>query len=190
MTDIAALLTLASRSLAESGLDHATIGGCARNAYAEPRATKDVDFVVRADPAGYVRLKQILGGLGFGRATVVIDPGETVPDFEALKDASGRRIDLLFAKTEFEVSALDRARPATPHDSVTVPLVTAEDLVVYKLVAGRTQDWADVEVVVRTELLRVELGGREPFDWAYVEKWSAWWGVSERVEELRRRLSV
>jgi len=189
VTDIPTLIALASSAIGEAGLAHAAIGGCARNAYAEPRATRDVDFVVQADPAGHARLVVALGRRGFVRATVASTAEEAVPDFESFRDAAGQRIDLLFAKTRFEESALLRARPAMPYRDVTLPVVSAEDLVVYKLIAGRTQDWADLEVVVRTELVRVEHGGPD-FDWSYVARWAAEWDIEDRLADLRRRVGL
>jgi len=184
MTDIPGLLREARAALLEADVPHAAIGGCARNAYAEPRATKAVDFVADASASSYGAVVAALGARGFVRATAVSQPDDPVPDFEMFRDAAGRRIDLLFAKTDFERSALDRAETRAPYDGIPVPVVTPEDLVVYKLVAGRTQDWADVEVVLRTLLL-----GSRAIDWPYVERWCAEWEVSDRLSELRRRIA-
>lgn len=185
MTDIPALLEEARRALTQAGVPFATIGGCARNAYAEPRATKDVDFVVAADDEAYGSLQRSLSARGFSRATMVREEGDVVPDFEAFRDEGGRRIDILFAKTDFERSALARAEQQAPYVGVTLPVVTPEDLVVYKLIAGRTQDWADLEAVLRT----LALGARS-IDWPYVERWCAQWDATDRLAELRRRVGA
>ncbi len=182
MTDIPGLLAEAASALAAARVSFATIGGCARNAYAEPRATKDVDFVVLASEQGYRAVTSELSQRGFSRATMVRAPDDLIPDFESFRDPLGRRIDILFAKTEFEESALFRAEPQSPYAHVTLPVVSREDLVVYKLIAGRTQDWADLEAVVRS----ARLSSRE-LDWQYVETWCARWEASDRLAELRRR---
>jgi hypothetical protein len=51
ISDVRQLLLDAGSALETAGIAYAVIGGCARNAYAEPRATKDVDFVAAGDLA-------------------------------------------------------------------------------------------------------------------------------------------
>jgi len=152
-------------------------------ALATPRATKDVDFVVDVGEQTYGALVRALSARGFVRATQVREPDDIVPDFEAFRDRAGRRIDLLFAKTAFEQSALERAETHAVYRDVTLPVVTPEDLIVYKLVAARTQDWADVEIVARTQ----RLAGRT-LDWAYVRHWCHEWEIDARFAELTSRL--
>lgn len=91
MTDIPALLAETRAALDEAGVAYATIGGCARNAYAEPRATKDVDFAVSAGLDGYRALLAALTARGFARATLVRQPGDEVPDFAAESTSSSPR---------------------------------------------------------------------------------------------------
>jgi predicted nucleotidyltransferase len=181
--DIRALLDEARAAIEETGARYALIGGCARNAYAEPRATKDVDFAVEADEATHEALVRALAARGFTCASAVTSPGETLPDLALYRDGAGRRIDLLFAKTAFEESALSRSRVLAPYEGVRVPVVTPEDLIVYKVLAGRTQDVSDIEVVVRT--LRI---AHTPIDWRYVERWCDEWEVRDRLDRVRATL--
>lgn len=58
--DLARLLVDAIGALEEAQLPHALMGGGARNAYAEPRATRDVDFVVAVDPTKHRALVDAL----------------------------------------------------------------------------------------------------------------------------------
>lgn len=46
LVELDELLTVATRTLAEAGVAHALIDGCARNVYAPPRSTRDVDWEV------------------------------------------------------------------------------------------------------------------------------------------------
>ncbi len=75
--EIPALLTEAWTALGEAGVDRAVIGGCARNAYAEVRATRDVDFVVAADEAGYRAVVAALARRGFRRGNVASSASPT-----------------------------------------------------------------------------------------------------------------
>jgi hypothetical protein len=68
--DLARLMADAIGALDEAGVAHALMGGGARNAYAEPRATRDVDFVVEVDPskhgaarAAAARARRMIGAL-------------------------------------------------------------------------------------------------------------------------------
>ncbi len=183
--DVPALLGDAQRALEEAGVRYAVIGGCARNAYAEPRATKDVDFVVDADAATYPAVVRALASRGFLHASAVTDPDSVVPDLALYRDAAGRRIDILFAKTSFERAALDRSATATPYVGLALPVVSPEDLLVYKLVAGRTQDLADVREIVMT-FRSIE----RAIDWIYVEGWCDAWEVRPRLDRLRAELAA
>jgi hypothetical protein len=180
IADIRQLLIDTQTALDSAAVPYAVIGGCARNAYAEPRATKDVDLVVAGDLTSYAAVEQALQLGGFTRASGVQAPDDSVPDLVLYRDARGRRVDVLFAKTEFERSALARREWRSSFESIRLPIVTPEDLVVYKLIAGRTQDWADVEQV----LLALAIEARS-FDWEYVEGWCRAWDVADRVERAR-----
>ncbi len=183
MSEIPNLLALARGALDESGARYAVIGGCARNAYAEARATKDVDFVVDASEAIYPSVAAALARRGFVRAVMVKEPSDLVPDFESFRDPGGRRIDLLFAKTDFERSALSRSEERSPYAGIALAVVSPEDLIVYKLLAGRTQDWSDLEAVLETQAI-----AKRAIDWGYVEGWAKEWQVEDRLRDLRARI--
>jgi predicted nucleotidyltransferase len=182
--DLPRLLADAIEALDEAGLEHAVMGGCARNAYAEPRATKDVDLVVAVDSDKHAKLLEALERRGFRPMTSVGDDEASVPDLTLFRDAEGRRIDALFAHTDFERSALRRSRPDEPYEGIVAPVISAEDLLVYKILADRPQDRVDIQDVVRAVRAR---GGS--IDWAYVEEWCDAWEVRGRLDRLRRELS-
>ena len=182
--DIPTLLAEAWAALAEAGVACAVIGGCARNAYAEVRATKDVDLVVEVDAAAYRTVVDALAAHGFRRATAVGAPDGEVPDLELFRDRAGRRIDILFAHTDFERSALARRETREPYAGVSVSVVSPEDLIVYKLLAGRPQDRLDV-----LALVDAFTAGARAIDWSYVERWCDVWEAREALERLRAELS-
>ncbi|HEX2677611.1 MAG TPA: hypothetical protein VHM19_13250 [Polyangiales bacterium] len=184
MVDIQKLLDDATAIVNATGASWAVMGGCARNAYAEPRATKDVDFVVEVDAARFADLQSRLAAAGFHQASAVTDPGEPIPDLVLYRDAAGRRVDILFAHTAFEQSALARCKSLAPFGGAVVHVVSAEDLIVYKLIADRPQDRADIVAVVQAQRAR-----SEPLDWTYVEKWCDAWEISGRLATLRVALA-
>ena len=160
----------------------AVVGALARNAWAPPRATSDLDVAVAADAAGLVAIEAALASHGFAVARrQQVDPADAVPDIVVFRrtGALPRQVDVLVGKSAFEREALRRAVPVTV-SGVEARVVTPEDLVVYKAIAGRTRDREDALAVARTQ----ERAGR-PLDWVYVEKWAAYWGVEARLKAWR-----
>ena len=142
-----------SRMLAEAGVRHALAGALAANAYRHrPRTTEDIDFLVgdeafEAHPGGFVTM----------RVPVIEFDGidvDQVPLTAALRTIE----DML---TNAPVSE-------------GVPIAPLEAVVVMKLVAGRTQDLADVEAIISAGTDREQLAKR-------VER-----AVPDRLEILQR----
>jgi len=116
-----------SKMLAEAGIRHALVGALGANAYRNrPRTTEDIDFLVGDEaferhPAGFVTM----------RVPVVEFEGidvDQVPLTEALRVVE---------------DGLQRASVCEG-----VPIAPVDTIVVMKLLAGRTQDLADVEAIV------------------------------------------
>lgn len=116
-----------SRMFSQAGIRHVLVGALAANAYrSRPRTTEDIDFLVGDEafekhPEGFVTM----------RVPVVEFDGidvDQVPITDALRVVEG---------------ALDRA-PV----SQGVPIAPLDTIVIMKLLAGRTQDLADIEAIV------------------------------------------
>jgi hypothetical protein len=116
-----------SRMLSEAGVRHALVGALGANAYrTRPRTTEDIDFLV-----GDEAFESHAGGFVTMRVPVVEFDGidiDQVPLSEALR------------VTE---DGLVRA-----HLSDGVPIAPVDTIVVMKLIAGRTQDLADIEGII------------------------------------------
>jgi len=65
-------------------------------------------------------------------------------------------------------------RPAHRERAAGGPIATPDDLLVYKLVAGRPQDLADIDRMLRL--------GVAPEDEAYVRRWADEWQVVDRLD--------
>jgi hypothetical protein len=116
-----------SKMLAEAGIRHALVGALGANAYRNrPRTTEDIDFLV-----GDEAFERHAAGFVTMRVPVVEFEGvdiDQVPLTEALRVVE---------------DGLNEA-PV----SEGVPIASAETIVVMKLLAGRTQDLADVEAII------------------------------------------
>ncbi len=170
----------------EAGASYAVIGALARNAWAPPRATTDFDLALVVDRGAYARLLSALAARGFSvKQTIAADPDDPIPDVVLLDNplALVHRTDLLIAKTPFEFEAVLEA--VSRDIGVTCRIVRPEHLVVYKLIAHRPRDLADVEDVLRTR----ELAG-EPVDLDVVRRWAAEWGVDGQLDALLARMAV
>jgi hypothetical protein len=125
-----------SRMLREAGVRHALAGALAANAYrARPRTTEDIDFLV-----GDEAFQKHAGGFVTLRVPVIEFDGidvDQIPLGEALRVVE---------------EGLDQV-PV----SDGVPIASLEMIVIMKLLAGRTQDQADVEAIVDSGADRTSL---------------------------------
>jgi hypothetical protein len=134
-----------SRMLTEAGVRHALIGALGANAYRNrPRTTEDIDFLV-----GDEAFQRHAGGVVTMRVPVVEVDGievDQVPLTDALRGVE---------------EGLERSTV-----SEGVPIAPVDTIVVLKLLAGRTQDLADVEAIVESgadrELLRIAVRKAAP----------------------------
>jgi hypothetical protein len=121
------------------------IGGIAVIARGVPRQTIDVDATIWAeglDPelllvksASHSLVPRLQESLEFARRHQVL---------LLRHEPTGIPVDLSLAWLPFERVALERAEPVD-FGGVTIRVATAEDLVIYKAVAWRDRDRADVE---------------------------------------------
>jgi hypothetical protein len=116
-----------SKMLADAGIRHALVGALGANAYrSRPRTTEDIDFLV-----GEEAFETHASGFVTMRVPVIEFDGisvDQVPLTEALRVVE---------------EGLNRA-PI----SEGVPIAALDTIVIMKLLAGRTQDLADIEAII------------------------------------------
>jgi predicted nucleotidyltransferase len=148
-----AALDDALRSL---GARYMIIGGIAVIARGVGRQTDDLDATVWAEG---VDLAVVLARLADrGIAPRVANAEEFARQSQVLllrHDATRTPIDLSFAWLPWESEALDRAE-RTALGSVTVPLATVDDLLIYKAIAWRERDRADIQRLLTIHGHRVD----------------------------------
>jgi hypothetical protein len=149
----------------------ALIGALAANRYrASARLTQDVDVLLAGiGPNGALELALRKAGWSIRRAS-------SEGDLLRLRHADLGMADLLIAGTQYQQEALARARTETISGQA-VSVLTAEDVIVHKLIAGRSQDIADIEAIVSASV---------PLDDDYIDRWAEFWEVADVWSKLRR----
>jgi len=129
--------------LEESGVPNALCGGIAANLYRERiRATDDVDVYIICSAPELVSLARQFEDAGW-RA----HPAWRKAELLRLERDGHPRVDLLVAATAFERNAVDRAAIFRVGDN-EVRVLLPEDLIVFKLVAGREHDYETVGAII------------------------------------------
>ena len=141
------------------GIPHAFGGAIALGYYAEPRGTIDIDVNVFVPADRYDQVAGPLAALGV----------EMTPEAAELTERDGQvrvwwndtPVDLFFAYDAFHHAAA-KARQTVPFADGEIPILSAEHLMVCKVVFNRGKDWVDIDAM-RT------LGGS--IDTAEVLRW-------------------
>lgn len=163
-TDISKALKELQVFFKRQGWKYCLIGGLAAIRWGHVRFTRDIDLVV-------------LTGIGDEEAYVdqmlsAFQPRSTHPAARQfalenrvllLKSSTGVPIDVSLGAIGFEEHMLDRATLATIVPGQKFLIASPEDLIVMKSVAGRPQDWQDIDGIIAKQ-------GRS-LDWSYIETW-------------------
>jgi predicted nucleotidyltransferase len=159
------------------GLTYAVMGGLAVRAYGIPRATYDIDFTVAIDRDRLPELFQSVEALGYvvpeAYARGWLDQVAAMPliKFRLPIERDNIDIDVFLAESAFQHELLARRRREDV-DGVVMYLVSPEDLILLKLVAGRPRDLADVYDVL---FIQAELDG------TYLREWAGHLGIADRL---------
>ena len=146
-----------AKLLESHNLAFALIGGLASSIRGRLRVTADIDLVVDCEVPAAISL---LGELDNESFRPFVEEAETsIRQFYILplEDvASGTPIDLAIGASGFEKLIVQRA---SKPQGYPIPVATAEDLLLMKLMAGRPQDQSDIQGVLSTN--------RDTIDWNY-----------------------
>jgi hypothetical protein len=150
------------------GLPMAVTGGLSLSMWNHPRSTHDVDLLLLIDECRHEELLNTLldAGARFKRdepivklggvdlIQVLYEPAETYLDVQ---------VDILIARSEFHRNALQRAVSMTI-ETLNLQVVSCEDLILLKLLAGRIIDQADTAALI--------LANKEDLDREYLLRWA------------------
>jgi len=138
-------LAALAATLEEIGAPAMVIGGIAVIAHGVPRQTADIDATVWAEAVELEALLRVLAGHGIRpRIADALAVARRHQVILLRHEPSGTPVELILAWLPFERDALARATPVD-FGGVRIRVATPEDLVVYKAVAWRDRDRADIE---------------------------------------------
>lgn len=145
--------------LAKNGIETVLIGAHAANRYRlEVRHTVDVDFLATTLDGAAAVLRSA--------GCVVREVTEDGSTYLISARDGSTRIDLLLAETDYQRAAMARASGG---------VLTVEDVIVHKLIAGRPRDIDDIRSILSTGIA---------VDRHYVEDNARQWDVISRWSDL------
>lgn len=179
--DFAGLLARLANQLRADGLPFMVVGGQAVLLHGEPRLTQDIDLTIAATVD---QLPEVLHATrGADLAPLPTDVEDFVREtfvLPVVDTATGTRVDIIFAHTDYESQAIAHA-VQVDLAGTSVPFATAEDLVLHKLFAGRPRDVEDAAGIVRRK-------GAE-LDWAYIKRWAVEFSEVPGREDLPQQVA-
>lgn len=154
------------------------MGGLATSVWAEPRATYDVDGVIALEETNLEQFfnEAVKEGFDFDRnQPVKIIQG--FPFITLIYPARKRHkvcVDLFLARSGYAKEALSRLEEIT-FKGLKISVIAPEDLILYKLISGRSRDIDDVREILLTQKGRLKM--------KYLKKWAARLGVITQLED-------
>lgn len=143
-------LSQLAKFLEKSHIDYAVLGGIAVSVYSEPRMTQDIDLNIVLNMEN---LSQFLGkAREYGFQPIPPDIKKFVEEtgvipMKFFKRGVAGKFDFIVAQNPIEFAGLKRARLKSIW-GVKVKIVTAEDLLVHKLLSERPRDLEDARGIV------------------------------------------
>ena len=132
------------RVFAKHKVQYALIGGYAVGLHAEPRYTKDLDILVSADPKNASRVLKAL--TEFGAPVDNLSKEELAkPGLLYVFGIPPLRVDILNRIKGTDSEAIIKRAKRIKIGATFVRVVTINDLIRLKKLAGRKQDLADIE---------------------------------------------
>jgi len=135
-------LVLVVSALDRSGIEYALVGGLAVGVWGAPRATKDIDFLIRPDDL--VRAKESLRQVGYTLEALPMQFSDGMQMQRVSKVGVGElmTVDFILVDSNLEPAWQSRSRRDT--DVISISVISRDALIAMKLSAGRPQDQADV----------------------------------------------
>jgi len=142
-------------ALAGATISYALIGGLAVGVRSRPRATRDVDILIQVPQIRLPGLLRELTDRGF-----TIDESRVIEQYVrhhlAFFEYQGVRIDWLKPLVPCYQHVLESAN-TTETMGCSIRVASGEGLILLKLIAARTQDYADIETLLAANRNQLDL---------------------------------
>jgi len=148
--------------LEAEGIPYAVIGGLAVQYWGESRTTRDVDIVVLVPPDKTDRFLERAAGRFHPRIADAVSFAKQNRVL-LLEASDGTPADISLGIPGYEEEVLRRAVTGSVNGSRPFKIISAEDLIVHKILAGRPRDLEDAE--------RILVRQCQHLDPDYVRKW-------------------
>lgn len=131
-----------------NGVDYLVIGGYAVNFHGYPRYTKDIDFWIWMTDENIAKLLKTIKDFGFGSL------GLDKTDFSDAENIiqlghEPHRIDLLLSVDGVDFADCFERKSLKMMEDLPVYFLSIDDLILAKKTAGRLQDLADAENLLK-----------------------------------------
>ena len=150
MNDLVPELTNIITSMDEHGVEYAVCGGLSMAIHGFPRATMDIDILIR--PESLEKAYEIAGDLGFDIRGLDISFKERAVEIRRISKIIGEDVlslDLLLVTPQVE-DVWD-SRQAVEFQGRVLSVVSRDGLIKMKKWAGRPQDLADIHRIENEE---------------------------------------
>ena len=129
-------------ALDRAGVDYALVGGLAVGVWGAPRATKDIDLLVR--PADIDRAKDAVRARGYALTALPMKFSDGMELHRVSKIADGQLMTVDFILVDDNLEPIWASRERRDLETTALKVVSRDALISMKLAAGRPQDQADV----------------------------------------------
>ena len=169
------------RLFEELHIPYAIMGGIAVGVHGIPRPTHDLDFKISIErhrlPELYAAAEKLGYSVGDAFAAGWVDLVAEMPLVRVRQWVEGKAIDIdiFLAESPFQESVLAR-RVRMEIDTGAAWVVSAEDLILLKVLASRPRDIGDIFDVFLAQ-------GR--LDEEYMQTWAAELGVEDRLRDVK-----
>ena len=144
---VAEILRSLAAAMNERGLRWYLFGAQAAIIWGSPRLSADVDVTAQIGPAAMDEYTAAMLDHGFELIAADSDFVARTRVLPFLHRVSGMPLDVVLAGPGLEEDFLERAI-SVDVDGVLVPVITPEDLIVTKILAGRAKDIEDIRSVI------------------------------------------
>jgi len=179
-TPLSGKILRVSEALTAAAIPFVFGGAIARNYYAEPRLTMDLDIGIFLPPDAHA---QVLTAL----ATLFPIPDTPAVAQSIQRDAQVRLawddspLDLFFSYDPFHAVSAKRTRRVA-FAGTEIPILSVEDVILHKLLFNRPKDWRDIADMLYAQ--------RDTLDRGYIQEWLGYFFPPDELQEPETRVRL